>query len=389
MHTIPYARQWIDEDDVFAVTQVLRSDYLTQGPSNRIFEEALTKATGVAFASVVANGTAALHLACKSLQLKSGAVGITSPITFAASANAFLYSGHTVAFADVDPVTGLMTVDSLESVLTSHANKPIGAVVYVSLGGSVGDLSLIQKTVKRHGWFLIEDAAQSLGATYESLGRTVKSASCTNSDLAILSFHPVKHICSGEGGAVLTNNETIHKYIQLMKSHGMQRPFVEDSNMEEPSWFYEQVDLGFNYRMTEMQAALGISQLKKSDFFIERRQAYARRYREELVKEPFSKAITLPPEDTGHAYHLFVVHFEDAKIRNRAHVFLKERKILTQIHHVPVYRHPYYERIFGEQRLPGAEAYYSGCLSIPLYPKMTRVDQDRVLQGLKEFVEKG
>jgi hypothetical protein len=388
MHVIPYAAQWIDENDIQAVAQSLRSPFLTQGPTVERLERALAEVVGVLEAVAVSSGTAALHLACDALGMKQGAVGVVSPISFSATANCLRYCGAEVRFADVDPLTGLMDPQSLEDVLDHVAKEaPQGVVIPVSLAGRIPALCAIKNIASKYNFSVLEDAAQSFGAFAEDARGRYLSASCVYSDAATLSFHPVKHICAGEGGAVLTNNLELANRIRLMRSHGIVRPFAAASSspIDEPSWYYEQLDLGFNYRITDIQCALALSQLHRQPFFMERRRALAQRYHQQLSQEPFSHCLTCTSAYSGHAYHLFVVHFKEPFSRDHAHAYLKAHGIMTQVHHVPIYRHPYYEERYGKQRLPGAERYFKNCLSIPLYPKLKFSEQDRVIQTLEAY----
>ncbi len=234
---------------------------------------------------------------------------------------------------------------------------------------------------------MIEDAAHSFGATYPCGDRIYASASCRHSDAATLSFHPVKLICCGEGGAVLTGNSDCAAELRQLRNHGLSFDNFEGeaASREQPQWYREQVDLGWNYRLTDIQASLGLSQLQRLGAFLKRRRELARRYRSFLEKPPFSGIISLSPEEEGHVYHLFVVHFTDEETRNSAYRFLRERNILTQVHYIPLYRHPYYKGSGENIPLAGAEAYFRGCLSLPLYPKLTDEEQDRVIEALEEF----
>ncbi len=389
--SIPYARQWITEEDIQAVEEVLRSPYLTQGPKVEAFENDLAEVTGAPHAVAVSNGTTALHLASALVGLKPGSLGVTSPITFAATANCLLYCGARVRFADVDPFTGLMQIDSLQEILEEETKRGLeesSVIMPVSLAGRAGDLPEIREIAEKFHCMVVEDAAHSLGATYADSKKLLSgSGSCRHTDAATLSFHPVKHICCGEGGAFLTANSDLAEKARHLRSHGICKPFEneQDTDLKTPRWFQEQTDLGWNYRMTELQAALGISQLKRLPEFIDRRRQLAKRYRQEFSTSPYRDLIQMPPEDNGHAYHLFVLHFPDSRIRNSAYEFLRERNIGSQVHYIPVYRHPYYEELYGRQRLPGAEAYFGGCLSIPLYPKLSDEEQEIVIDTLKEF----
>jgi dTDP-4-amino-4,6-dideoxygalactose transaminase len=263
---------------------------------------------------------------------------------------------------------------------------PPGVVIAVSLQGRVADLAALADVCARHRWTLVEDAAHSLGATYRAGTRTLRSASCAHTRAAMLSFHPVKHVCAGEGGAVLTNDDALAAHVRRLRTHGIERPALEKIPAGEGGWFYEQVELGFNYRLTDIHAALGASQLERLASSLERRRALARRYARELARDPFRRVLVAPAFEARHAYHLFVVHFRSSELRRGAYDFLAARGIRTQVHYIPVYRHPHYRALGGEsQSLPGAEAYYGGCLSLPLFPKMTDADQQRVLAALADF----
>lgn len=386
---LPYARQWIDEADIEAVSQVLRSDFLTQGPAVERFEQALCAATGARHAVAVASGTAALHLTCIALDFGPGQTGITSPITFAASANCFLYAGGGVAFADVDPATGLMRADALDARIRELASRGVrpGVVIAVSLAGKVAPLPELADVCARHGWVLLEDAAHSLGATYgvPATGAMHRSGGCAHTRAAILSFHPVKHVCAGEGGAVVTNDEVLAQRVRRLRTHGIEKPTAAEMPADEGGWFYEQRELGFHYRITDIQAALGASQLARLPAFLGRRREIARGYAEVLGRAPFDRVLRAPAFEPDHAYHLYVVHFRTRKLRRSAYDFLAARGIRTQVHYIPVHRHPHYRRVCGEISLPGADTWYGGCLSLPLFPKMTEADQQRVVEELREF----
>lgn len=386
---LPYARQFIDESDIAAVIAALHADFLTQGPTVGAFEEALCRTTGARHAVAVSSGSAALHLLAIALGVGPGQVGVTSPITFAATANCFLHAGGGVAFADVDPRTGLMTPGHLEAALDTLEARgvPPGLVIAVSLTGRVADLEGLARVCGRRGWTLVEDAAHSLGGLGRAAdGTSFRSGSCRHTRAAILSFHPVKHICTGEGGAVLTNDADLAGRIRRLRSHGIDKPSPDRLPPGEGPWFQDQVELGFNYRLTDIQAALGLSQLRRLDAFLERRRTLARRYLERLDRPGLRDIFALPPPDEGSAWHLFVVHFADAALRRRAVEFLADRGIRTQVHYIPVYRHTFYKKRFGETTLPGAEAWYRGCLSLPLFPAMRDQDLERVADALEAFV---
>jgi len=247
-------------------------------------------------------------------------------------------------------------------------------------------LEEIAQISEAHGFSVVEDAAHSMGAFAKRNEHTLRSASCQHTDASILSFHPVKHICSGEGGAVLTNDEALADKIVSLRSHGVERSKASEKSLEKPGWHYEQTDLGWNYRMTDLQAALGLRQLGKLDSFLERRRSLAERYHKALAEEPFSEFLEVPAAEDGHAYHLFVILFRNPAHRDQAYAFLQEQGIRSQVHYIPVYRHPYYASLMGDIRLPGAESYFSRCLSIPLFPKLTDAEQARALEQLAAFL---
>lgn len=366
---IPYSRQWIDEDDIEAVNKVLRSDFITQGKEIAKFEAFLCAATGAQHAVAVSSGTAALHLLCTAygLQHPQSLSGVTSPITFAASANCMLHCGVRLDFADVDATTGMLLPETCPQA-------DIG--IPVSFAGCVAPLA----AVRTKFIYTVEDAAHSLGAEYAVGHQLFKSGCCMHSDAAILSFHPVKHICSGEGGAALTNDAALAEELRRLRSHAIVR------TAEGPEWHYDQIGLGFHYRLTDFQAALGISQLQKLPFFLQQRKALAKRYCEIMRQSLFTEHIRFAPYNEHSAYHLFVIHFRDPSIRDNAHGFLKERGVGTQVHYKPVYQHTYYREQLGMIQRPGAEAFFAGCLSIPLYPKMQEADQDYVIDQVAEFL---
>ena len=387
MAFIPYSRQSISGKDVTSVSQVMESDFLTQGPKVEEFENELSSWFGVKHTVACSSGTAALHLAYASAGVEEGSLGIVPAITFSATANALKYQSAKIKFCDVSPETGLIDPESLDQCLeqvSDEQKEKTNVVVPVSFAGSVAPLDKCSALARAHGFGMIEDASHSPGAWKDaSSGSKTKSASGEWEDAATLSFHPVKHICCGEGGAILTNSERLAEAARKRRSHGIARPF--DENHETP-WLYEQEDLGWNYRLTDMQASLGISQMKRLDDFLAKRRSLASRYHDLLKEKPFSDHFELPAVDPGNAWHLFVIRFKQEGRRDLAHKFLKKRNVLTQVHYVPLYRHPYFERMMGRIRLPGAESFFKGCLSIPLYPNLSENDQDRVIEELGHFV---
>lgn len=375
--TIPYGRQSIEKADIDAVVATLLSDFVTQGPRVASFEKALCELTGASYAVAVSSGTAALHLACQGLGLGKGDTGAVPAITFAATANCLRYVRADVAFCDVDPITGLASAAHFQAVCESTEVK---AMLPVSYSGSVADLERIASLARKNGSFVIEDAAHSIGATYcgEDGGR-FQSGSCEHSDAAILSFHPVKHVCAGEGGAVLTNDETLARRVRTLRSHGIEKA---------EGWLYDQGELGNHYRMTDIQAALGESQLRRLGENIRKRGQLAERYLAAFNKEPFASRIRVSTRDKDSAWHLFVVQFRDEAERAAAYEFFQQRNVRVQVHYLPVYRHSYYERQ-GHEPLEGAEAFYSTCLSLPMYPTLDDEEQRYVIECLKAFLANG
>lgn len=396
MTPLPYGRQWIDDDDVAAVVACLRGDWLTQGPKVEEFERALCAATGARHAVAVSSGTAALHLAALAVGVGPGDTGITSAVTFVASANCVAYSGGEPHFADVDPETGLIDLASLEDVVgrLTRAGRPPKAIVPVDFAGQPADLPAVRAIADRCGAKVISDAAHSLGGAYTHAGQTYRAGCCAHSDLAILSFHPVKHVTTGEGGAVLTNNPALAARVRDLRTHGIHKDPARLTRPDEGPWYYEQAELGYHYRITDLQCALGLSQSRKLDRFVGRRNEIARRYDAALAEPPLAGWLTplrTLPATATHAYHLYVVRLvrrpgesldQLAARRKTLYLGLRERKIYTQVHYIPVPMQPFYGGRADDH--PGATAYYAGCLSLPMFPKMTDADVDRVIEALRE-----
>lgn len=375
---ITYAKQWVDDDDINEVVKVLKSDTLTQGHYITDFEKALAQHVGAAYAVAVSNGTAALHIAYLALGLKPNEQVITTPITFAATANAAFYAGAKPVFVDVvSPSQPLIDPEKIEGEITENTK----IIAPVHFGGMVCDMEKISEIAKKHNLSVVEDACHALG----SRGKDHLVGSCKYSDMTVFSFHPVKHITTGEGGAITTNDKSLYHKLLLLRSHGIEREnFV---NVPDSPRYYEMVSLGYNYRLTDIQAALGFSQLKKLDFFIEKRRDIAAFYKEKFTN---LKGIQImrEPEDTFNAYHLYPVLFESSLIRDKVFYILFELGIQTQIHYMPLYRHPYYrENGFENTYKPHADKYYSQALSLPMYPKMTMDDAAYVVSCVKRAIE--
>lgn len=387
MSIIPYSRQSVSSEDIEAVQGVLTSDFLTQGPKIEEFEQGLVSFFEAKHAICCSSGTAALHLTYAALGANDSSIAIVPAITFAATANAFRYLGCKVIFCDVTPETGLICTIHLESILSNLPRLSVGQsgfIVPVSLAGSTAPLRRCLELANQYKFNLIEDASHAFGASkHETDGKMMfRSGDCNIVNAACLSFHPVKHLCCGEGGAVLTNSDNLARKIRQLRSHGMEK---DEKKYPETPWFYEQMDLGWNYRMTDIQAALGISQLSRIRELLETRKRLAKRYLSLLSESNLVDKITLPDYNPGNAWHLFVIRFSSKAIRNKAYNYLRSKDILTQVHYIPVYKHPYYRKILGDIKLSGCESYFDTCLSIPLFPDLTNQQQDKVVREISSF----
>lgn len=376
-----YGKQSVDEEDIKAVEEVLRSDYLTCGPKIGEMEQALADYTGAKYAVAVSNGTAALHCACIVAGVGHGDEVITTPITFAASANCALYCGARPVFADINPETYNIDPASIRE----HITEKTKAIVAVDFTGQVVEYEAIRAICDEYNLVFIEDAAHSLGTKYN--GKQVGSLA----DMTTFSFHPVKTITGGEGGAILTNNPEYHKRLVLAHAHGIthEEAWMEDTPHEGP-WYYEQIELGYNYRITDFQAALIISQMKKLDKFIARRKEIVQRYNEAFANIPeIIVQKEIPESDT--CRHLYIIRLDLDKLNCTRREFfdaMSAENVQCQIHYVPVYWFPYYQQLGYKKGLcPKAEDVYKGIMSIPLYPRMTNQDVDDVIHAVSKVVE--
>ncbi len=370
---IPYGRQSIDEEDIQAVVSVLRSDYLTTGPAIAEFEKTVADYVGAKYAVAVSNGTAALHAACHAAGIGAGDEVILTPLTFAASANCVLYCGGTPVFADVDEKTYNMDPNDIETKITERTK----AIIAVHLAGQPCDMQAIHKIAKDHNLIVIEDAAHALGSVYK--GGKIGGIS----DMTTFSFHPVKPVTTGEGGMIVTNDDAFYQSLCLFRSHGITRDGALMTKDGGP-WFYQQFDLGYNYRITDIQCALGISQMKKLDDFIARRRKLAKRYDAAFADCPdIITPYQMPETDSG--WHLYIIQVKNGD-RRKIFERLRAEGIGVNVHYIPVYLHPYYqEHGYQNVHCPKAEKIYSRMISLPLYPGLTDEAQDFVIEKVKEF----
>lgn len=369
---IPYGRQSVNEEDIQAVEEVLRSDYLTTGPKISEFEQKVCEYTGAKYAVAIANGTAALHAACFAAGIGEGDEVITTPITFAASANCAFYCGARPVFADIKPDTYNIDPQDIRRKITSRTK----AIVAVHFTGQPCEMDEIQEIADEYGLTVIEDAAHALGADYK--GKKIGNIS----DMTTFSFHPVKHITTGEGGMITTNDEKLYQRLKLFRSHGITRD-EELLTRNDGPWFYQQQFLGYNYRITDIQCALGVSQMKRLDSFVARRRELVKHYNEAFAD---TSAIICPAQQEGchNSYHLYVIQVE-----HRDEVFgkLRASNIGVNVHYIPVYQHPYYqEHGYKGVCCPNAEEYYRRVITLPLYPELTDEDQAYVIEQVKRAV---
>lgn len=389
---LPYGKQLIEDDDVAAVTAALRGDFLTTGPSVAAFEEAFANHVGARHAVSCANGTAALHMTALALGLKPGDRTIVPAITFLATANCARYVGAEVTFADVDSSTALMTPATLEEAI-GRTGKDAKAVYPVHMNGQTVEMASVARIARARGLAIVEDACHALGGAYRAEGEAHPVGACRHSDMAIFSFHPVKIIASGEGGMVTTNDDTLAAALRRERNHGMVRapgPFEDRAQAYGPDgsvnpWYYEMPEPGFNYRLTDIHAALGLSQLKKLDRFARHRRRIVAAYDRALASyAPVIRPLARTPHDTP-GWHLYVALIDFARAgtdRGACMRAMVQEGVGSQVHYLPLHRQPYYSRRYGAQCLPGAERYYAEALSLPLSAQMTEDDVERVVRAL-------
>jgi len=376
---LPYGKQWIDENDVKAISKIATEDCITQGPKINEFEKRLAEYCGAKYGVAMANGTAALHAACSVAGVTKGTEAITTPITFAADANAVIYNNGKPIFADIDPDT--LNIDS--DRIKESINEKTRAIIPVDFTGLPCDLDKINKIARENDLIVIEDAAHALGARYK--GQKIGSIS----DMTVFSFHPVKHITTGEGGMVLTNNETFYEKLKTFRHHGIIKDKEKQINPEGP-WYYEIQTLGHNFRITDFQCVLGISQMNKLDYFVKRRREIASQYTDKFKKMP-EIIIKEEPEGYESAYHIYVIQLNLSKLKtNRKKIFeaLRAENIGVHVHYVPVHYHPFYKKTYGYKKgdYPNAEEYYERALTLPVFPKMSDEDVKDVVEAVRKVI---
>lgn len=391
---IPYGKQNITKEDIEAVIAALQSDYLTQGPKIKEFEDQFANYVGSKYAVAVSNGTAALHLCTLALGVKEDDKVITTPITFAASANCVRYCGGEVVFSDINPDTYLLDIDKVKTLLENAPKGTYKGIIPVDFAGRAVDLEAFRKLADEYNLWIIEDACHAPGGYFDDSKSNIQKCGNGNfADLAIFSFHPVKHIACGEGGMITTNDESLYKKLLALRTHGITKNESEYTNSIEfacgqeseseqyPGWYMEMQTLGFNYRITDFQAALGTSQLQRADEGLIKRRSIASIYNEAFNGQSFIKSQSGVIE--GHAYHLYIIEVEN---RLELYNYLRENKVFAQIHYIPCHLMPYYRKLgWNEGDFPNAESYYKGCISLPMYPTLTKDEQNKVIQLVKAF----
>lgn len=375
---LPYGKQWIDNEDIKAVTDVLKSDFITTGPAISQFEKEIAEFVGAKYAVAFSSGTAALHAACFAAGIKENDEVITTPMTFAASSNCILYVGGQPVFADIDSKTYNISPESIKSLLTEKTK----AIITVDFTGQPAEYDEIISLAKKNGLIIIDDAAHALGATYKD--RHIGSIG----DMTMFSFHPVKHITTGEGGIITTSNADYYEKLLLFRSHGITRDSLKLKNNQGP-WYYEMQELGYNYRMTDIQAALGSSQLKKLNTFLKKRREYAKKYNDAFAE---IDALITPYQqhECNSSWHLYIVRLDMEKLNvNRKEIFkaLQKENIGVNVHYIPVHLHPFYQKLGYRKGLcPQAEKLYEEIITLPLFPAMSEQDLHDVIAGVKKVI---
>lgn len=379
MNPIPYGRQHIDENDLNAVLETLKSDFLTQGPKVKEFENKFANYIGVNYAVAVSNATAALHISVLAKSLKKNEAVITSPITFAASANCIRYAGGQVWFADIDSESYLLSYESTRALIESKPSGFFKGIIPVDFGGLPVNLEKFRDLANEHDMWIIEDACHAPGGYFiDSKGEKQMCGNCKYSDFGIFSFHPVKHIACGEGGMITTNSKEMYERLIMLRSHGITK---NQMSKNDGPWYYEMKELGYNYRLTDIQSSIGITQLEKNKYGVERRNKIAKKY-----KKAFQDKIKFQvlPENFYNAHHLFVIESEK---RDELYEFLKINNIFTQIHYIPVHTLPYYKKIgYKNADLINSENYYSKCISLPMFPSLKDSEQDYIINKVISFL---
>lgn len=383
MRIIPYGKQEIDSKDIAAVVDALQSDFLTQGPRIAEFEKAFAQYVGARYAVAVSNGTAALHLSALALEVNESSNVITAPITFAASANCIRYCGGKVTFADIDPATATLDPVKVRALLEAAPKGTYSGIIPVDFAGLPVNLEAFRELADEFGLWIIEDACHAPGGYFtDSKGEKQYCGNGKFAELAIFSFHPVKHIACGEGGMITTNDPALYERLLLLRTHGITKD-AQKMHENHGGWYYEMQELGFNYRLTDFQAALGLTQLEKADKGLARRREIARYYSEQFAGTEVDTSVADNGE--GHAYHLYVI-----KTKNRKQLYdkLRDHHIYAQVHYIPVHTFPYYKTLgFRQGDFPSAEAFYDHCLSIPMYPSLTNAEQEHVIQAIKKILQ--
>ena len=383
MNPIPYGKQNITQEDIEAVVEILKSNFLTQGPKVKEFEESFANYIGAKYAIAVANGTAALHLCSLVLNVNHTTNVITTPITFSASANCVKYCGGNIFFCDIDPQSFLIDIEKLEELIVSKPHGFFDGIIPVDFAGNAVNLEKVKIIADKYNLWIIEDACHAPGGYFiDSAGTKQKCGNSNYADLAIFSFHPVKHIACGEGGMITTNNEIFYKRLLSLRTHGITKD-PEQMIQNHGGWYMEMQELGYNYRMSDVLCALGISQLNRAKEGLKKRIEIADIYTKAFEK---NKNIILPKYNDGHAFHLYIIQVDE---RLDLYNYLKANNIQSQVHYIPVHTMPYYLSLgFKKGDFPLSESYYSKCLSLPIYPTLTFEEQTYVINSVNNFFEK-